>query len=435
MGAVMGSKNLKAIAVRGNKMPETVNPDAVKMFGKWFRDNLNDLAGWAAQMGTPGSVLMHNEMGMLPTRNFQSGTFKGAKAISGEKMHETILVGRDSCYACPVRCKLVVETKAPYNVNKVYGGPEYETLAALGSLCGVDDLAAVAKANELCNAYSLDTITTGNTIAFAMECYEKGLLSEKDCHGLQLNFGNAKAMLKLIDLIAYRKGIGDALANGIEKTAEMLGPEAKEAVLTVKGQPLPMHEPRLKQGLGLGYAISPTGADHCHNMYDEDYAPGGWGMADIEPLGIVEAQNMAEITPQKVRILVYRHFWTSLANCLVVCLFTPYPYEKQAEMVNAVTGWNTSVWELAKVGERSINMARMYSLREGLTEADDQLPSRIFKLAVGPEDDEHNTVDYKQFEEGKRLYYEMMGWDPVTGRPNTAKLYELGLDWLVHDPS
>jgi aldehyde:ferredoxin oxidoreductase len=186
MGAVMGSKNLKGIAVRGKQKAEYADSKKLRSIAKWLIDNVDSYCGWAKFAGTPGSLLAQNAAGGLPTRNYSSGYFEQAEEISGEKMHATILVGRDTCFACPVRCKQVVEVKEPYTVDKIYGGPEYETLAAFGSLCGVSDLKAVAKANELCNANSLDTISAGAAVAFAMDCFEHGIITLADTGGLDL---------------------------------------------------------------------------------------------------------------------------------------------------------------------------------------------------------------------------------------------------------
>jgi len=203
-----------------------------------------------SENGTAGGLMALNTAGGLPTRNFQQGVFEGAEKISGETINESILVGRRSCYACPIRCKPEVAVGEPYNVDPIYGGPEYETLASLGSNCGIDNLEAIAKGNELCSAYGLDTISTGASIAFAMECFEQGILTEKDTGGLKLNFGNAQAMMQLIGMIARREDIGEVLAEGVARAAQVLGRGAEDFALHSKGQELPMHEPRYKPGWG-----------------------------------------------------------------------------------------------------------------------------------------------------------------------------------------
>jgi aldehyde:ferredoxin oxidoreductase len=425
MGAVMGSKNLKGVAVRGRGKVEYANRQKLAAIAKWLIDNVDSYCGWAKFAGTPGSLLGHNAAGGLPTRNYSSGYFEKAEEISGEKMHATILVGRDTCFACPVRCKQVVEVKEPYQVDRIYGGPEYETLAAFGSLCGVSDLKAIAKANELCNANSLDTISAGAAVAFAMDCFEHGIITTADTEGLDLKFGNARAMLELVQQITDRQGLGAILAEGVEKAAQTFGKGAEKLAVHVKGQPLPFHDGRLKQGTGLGYALSPTGADHNHNMLDDFYAPGGFGMGEMTALGILEPLATNCLDHRKVRMYAYHTMWKSLLNCFGLCMFMPYSYQQQAELVQAVTGWNTSTWELAKVGERSINLTRIFNLREGMTAKDDTLPPRLFEVPIG---DKGYVVEPEQLQLAIKTYYAMMGWDEE-GRPTLAKLQELGIEW------
>ena len=426
MGAVMGSKNLKGVAVKATNRLEFDNKEKVKEIAKWLNVNVDDYCGWAVEMGTPGSVMDHNVGDGLPTKNFNKASFKGAENISGETMHSTILVGRDTCYACPVRCKQVVEVEEPYTVDKVYGGPEYETLASFGSLCGVSDLKAVAKANEICNANTLDTISTGGVIAFAMECFEKGIIDKSDTDGLELNFGNSEAMVKLTKQIANREGLGDILADGLRKAAETFGNGAEKLAVEVKGQSIPYHEPRTKKGTALGYALSPTGADHVHNILDDFYVPGSFALDELKALGIFEGVPMQSLNHKKIRIYAYRVLWTSLLNTLVMCFFMPFSYDQQAEMVNAVTGWNTTTFELAKVGERSINLTRIFNLREGLTFEDDNLPEKMFDVGIFDDD---RKVDRENFKNAVKTYYKMMGWSKDEGKPEKEKLIELDIEW------
>ncbi|MBI2848003.1 MAG: aldehyde ferredoxin oxidoreductase family protein, partial [Chloroflexi bacterium] len=232
-GAVMGSKNLKAIAVRGHRRPDVASAEQVKGLTRWILDNPN-LWKSSHEFGTgvdmPGGVVSGN----LPIRNFLAGDFPQAKDIDARAIRDTVRIGMESCYACPIRCKKVVKVDSPYTVDPAYGGPEYETLASLGSNCCITDLKAILKGNELCNAYSLDTISAGDAIAFAMECYENKLFTKEETGGLELNFGNAGAMLKLLDMIARRQGIGDLLAEGTKRAAEKIGRGAMEFSMQVK---------------------------------------------------------------------------------------------------------------------------------------------------------------------------------------------------------
>jgi aldehyde:ferredoxin oxidoreductase len=346
-------------------------------------------------------------------------------------MRDTILVGRASCFGCPVSCKRIVKVSSPrYDVDPAYGGPEYETIAAFGSNCGIGDLETIAKANELCNAYGLDTISTGVTLSFAMECFEKGLLNKDMTGGLTLRFGGAPELIHAIELIAHNRGFGQVLGKGTREVAGSLGPDAESCAMQIKGQELPLQDPRRRHGQGLGYAVSPTGADHCHASVDHLYAFEGPYMDRIRALGILEPLPFSDLSAQKVRMFTYDVFWWTLYNCLPLCANNDiYSQSQCAEIVRATTGWNSTTWELAKVGERALTMARAFNVREGFTPADDRLPSRFFSTS----EPTYHTVaalNPHQLHDAIRMHYEMMGWDPQTGVPRQAKLEELGIGWV-----
>lgn len=430
MGAVMGSKKLKAIAVRGHQKVALADEKAINSLARQIRDWLktNRSAVSMSQYGTAGGLMALNTAGGLPTRNFQQGVFEGAEKISGQTINENVLVGRRGCYACPIRCKPEVAVGEPYNVDPTYGGPEYETLASLGSNCGIDNLEAIIKGNALCNAYGLDTISTGVSIAFAMECFEQGILTEKDTGGLKLNFGNAEVMVQLVEMVARREGIGNILADGTARAASAFGNGAENFAIQVKGQEVPMHEPRYKPGLGVGYTISPTGADHCHNIHDSLYTRRISGA--FKALGIFEPLPCQELSAAKVRMLVYGSLWQHTLNCLVFCIFVPLAPGQMVDLVRGITGWNTTVWELMKVGERCINMARAFNIREGMTGSDDYLPRRFFSpFTSGPL--EGVSIDEGELKQAIDTYYAMVGWDKVSGAPTLAKLQELGIEWVA----
>ena len=426
LGAVMGSKNLKAIAVRVHRAPKVAKPEGVKELRQWLLDNMHRVREFT-EHGTGGVMIAYENVGNLPVRNFRDGLFPTVHQIDAVTIKETIRVGMEGCYACPVRCKKAVQFKEPYNVDRAYGGPEYETLAALGSNCGIDNLKAIARGNELCGAYSLDTISMGGVIAFAMECFENGLLSTGDTDGMELRFGNDEAMLKMIELIARREGIGELLAEGTARAAKKIGGGAEELAIQVKGLEAGMHEPRLKYGLGLGFMINPHGADHCCNMHDTLYASEPQ-IAELKPLGILEAPVSNDIGPQKVAIFRLIHLKRILNDSLVVCLFLPYSYEQLADVTAAVTGWNTGVAEQLRVAERIVTMTRLFNMREGLTAADDKLPQRFFQ----PKTDgvlSDKPLNPEEYERARRYYYTLMGWDAQTGMPLPEKVEELGISW------
>jgi aldehyde:ferredoxin oxidoreductase len=432
LGAVMGSKNLKAIAVHGSRPVELADPQGVRAKAQWVAKVYMEYNGDSHDHGTASLVHRLNLNGALPTRNFQEGSFEGAGKISGEAMTNTILVGRTTCYGCPIRCKRVVEATEPLAVDPLYGGPQYETVAALGSNCGVDDLVAVAKGNELCNAYGLDTISTGSCIAFAMECFEAGLLTERETEGLELTFGNASAMVQMVENIAQRRGLGELLGEGVMRAAKQIGRGAERYAMHIKGQEVPMHEPRLKQGMGLGYAVAATGAEHVLNIHDTLYAR-EWAPFDrAKALGILRPVPANDLGPEKVRLLIYLTHWESFLNCLGMCQMQPYDLQQVVEIVNSATGWNTTLWELMKVGERAINLSRVFNAREGFTASDDYLPARFFApFLSGPL--AGVAVDQDQLGAALSTYYGMMGWDKHTGLPAAEKLQELGIAWAVEE--
>ena len=267
-GALMGLKKLKAVAVSGDQEKPLDDPEKFAELKKEVMDQMTDEGSMEfGEHGTTNSVLSLSEMGILPTKNFQKGEFEGAKQITGERMTEEILTGRDTCTGCPIRCKRVVETE--FEGEAVEGpGPEYETLASFGSLCENDNLDAIALANQKCNEYSLDTISMGVTIAYLMEAAERGKLSGDLDKFSDLNWGDASSLVKIIDAVAYREGVGDEIAKGVDYLEEKLETDFAQQL---KGQEIPMHEPRGKKGLGISYDTSPRGATHLEGMHDIKY--------------------------------------------------------------------------------------------------------------------------------------------------------------------
>jgi aldehyde:ferredoxin oxidoreductase len=431
LGAVMGAKRLKAVVVRGTKPPVAMDKDGARGALTWFRDHYDRSKDRFHTLGSASALLALEASGILPTRNFRDGSFEHARAISGQKMAETILVNRGTCYACAVACKREVAIPED-GVDPKYGGPEYETLAASGSLCGVGDLRALARVNQLLAQYVLDSISTGAVMAFALECYEHGILTKADTGGLELTWGNAEAIEQLVHRIGRREGIGDVLAEGVRRAAARLGKGAERFALHVKGQELPMHDPRGKKGLSLAYALSPTGADHMEAPHDPLYAgfhPTGHPMG---ALGLIEPLDPLVLDAAKVRaFFVTQQLW-SFYNAVGMCDFVGTPLNSLepaplVSYVNAVTGWNMSLYEVLKVGERANTLARLFNCREGFTPDDDVLPQRLHE-GIGNGPLKGQRIDPDEFLAARRVYYEMAGWNPETGRPMAAKLAELGID-------
>ena len=434
LGAVMASKNLRAIAVRGTGKVKIVDQGRAREVLHWLRENYNRNESTMHLHGTARGVMGLNQDGILPTRNFRQGYFEQAEAICGETMTETILTGRGSCYSCAVACKRQVEVPER-GVTPKYGGPEYETIGALGPLCGIGDLGIIAKGNQLCGEYGLDTISTGVAIAFAMECFENGILTEEETGGLDLRFGNGEAMLEMIECIARREGLGALLAEGVSRAAARLGPRAQKYAMHVKNQEVPMHEPRGKVGLSLSYAVSPTGADHMEAPHDPFLETLGLRGNDLAPLGLVQPVDRMDYSHRKVQNYYVLQLLWGTYNVIGMCDFAavpigPVPLPKLVDYYSAVTGWETSLWEMLQLAQRASAMYRLFNAREGFGPGDDYLPARVLEpLQNGPLKGE--KLDPAQFERAKRLFYEMSGWDGKTGLPTRTTLIELGLDWLL----
>ncbi len=439
MGTVMASKNLKAVAVRGRHRPELADPEGVKALAKWGADHFeeSDIYGMGL-FGTAEVLLPQNKAGGLPSRNWASGFFEEAEAISSKRMAETILKERDTCFGCVVRCKRVVEvTEGPYRVNPRYGGPEYETLSTMGSYCGVSDLAAISLANQLCNMYGMDTISCGATIAWAMDCFEQGLLTLEDTNGIELRFGNASALVEMVKRIGKREGLGRVLGEGSARAADMLG-VGQDLVVAVKNHELPAHMPQVKRSLALIYAVNPFGADHQSHEHDPCYElEKDWEYYEdrLAELDLLDPQPVRSLGAGKVRYALYTQYMYSLLDSLCVCqfVFGPawhlYGPSQLVEAVRAVTGWNASLWELMKVGERRLNLLRAFNAREGAgAEADTVPPKLLIPLQDGASDG--LAVTAEEVEAAKAVYYGMAGWDE-NGRPTRGKLEELALGWVA----
>ena len=434
MGTVMGSKNLKAVAVRGRNRPELADWDAVKALAKWGADNFEDSDIYGMGLaGTAEIVLSQDKGGGLPTHNWSSGTFEGAEAISGQKMVETILKERDTCFGCVVRCKRVVEvTEGPFQVDPRYGGPEYETIATMGSYCGVSDLAAVSLANQLCNMYGMDTISCGATVAWAMDCFEQGLITTEQAGGIELGFGNAKALVKIVELVGKREGFGRVLGEGSARAAETLG-VGKDLVVAVKNHELPAHMPQVKRSLALIYAVNPFGADHQSHEHDPSYK---WYPDRMAELDLLDPQPKDVLNAEKVRYALYQQYLYSCMDSVSVCqfVFGPawqlYGPSHLVDAVRGVTGWNVSLWELMKVGERRLNLMRAFNAREGFNRTNDALPEKLFTPLKGGVSDGF-VLDHEEVESAMEKYFEFCGWDVDTGNPTRSKLEELDLGWVA----
>jgi aldehyde:ferredoxin oxidoreductase len=416
VGAVMGSKNLKAIAVKGSKGVTVTDRDKYReMIRASIEKNRSEAAKVTSQAlpiyGTSVLVNIINESGILCTRNFQTGRFEGAESISGETIAETILKRKRGCFSCPMACGRVTEIGDPKFEGKGEG-PEYETTALFGASCGIDNLAAVTKANYLCNELGLDTIEAGNIVACAMELYEKGYLPEKDI-GFKANFGNAEALVKLVELMGKREGIGDLLSEGGYATAEKYG--HPELFMGVKKQGLPAYDPRGVQGMGLSYATSNRGACHVRSY-----------LIATEILG-VNVKRDPSATDGKAAVVKDFQDFTAVIDSTGLCLFLSlaegYGPDDVVPLLEVATGESFTKEDIMLAGERIWNLERLYNLKAGLTKADDTLPPRFLKepMPEGPFKGAVCKLDQMLPE-----YYQLRGWD-TNGVPTAEKLKQLGL--------
>ena len=441
MGAVMGSKNLKAVVVRGTNLLQAYDQDTVKKINRWFTENFNrpETCALFYDLGTAGGVNIYNEMGALPSYNFSSGTIIGGDRLSGENMQkEGLMIGKTRCYACPVACRKIarVDEPGPYNTAGEVHSPEYETIAALGSNCGVVDPRVVIKAGQLCDEYGIDTISAGVAISFAMEAASRGIISRDILGDLPLEFGYGEALLNCLELIAYRKGVGELLSRGVKRAAAQLGPEAEKLAVHGKGEELALQDPRGgKVGAAIGYAVSTHGGDHIQMEHDFQFAQKDSPfLKTFEPLGITEPVPAMSLGLDKVRLFILNQKVWGLYNMLDICIFVAAPGHTLSlhhvqDLVRASTGWDTSLYELMEAGERGIVMAKLFNAREGFTREDDVLPLRLSEpLKEGAA--KGVRVDPEELKEAVNLYHEMMGWNRETGLPHKGKLLSLGLDWV-----
>ncbi len=446
LGAVMGSKNLKAIAVRGtNKLP-IADKAALGALTRWGVQNFadSDVAS-LGKYGTAETVAPQQRTGGLPTFNFNSGVYEHWEDISGERLYDEFLKGaelgkqnsqgRDTCYACTVRCKRVVETSDErYTIDPHYGGPEYETLSTFGSYCGINDMVAICKANEICNKYGMDTISCGATIAWAMEAFSEGDLTLEDTGGLDLSYGNAEVMVRLTEMIGKREGFGAVLADGSARAADTLG-KGHEHLITTKKQETPAHMPQAKISLGLIYAVNPFGSDHQSSEHDPSYHKSY--AEKLAQLDLHEFMHPRVMNDEKVKYAIRTQWSYSAMDSINVCqfVFGPtwqlYHMQQMADIVSAVTGWDVSVAELQELGERRVNLLRAFNAREGIGKEQDTLPEKMFKKALKGGKSDGRMIDHAEWLAHRDVYYRMAGWDVKTGNPTPATLERLGLGWVA----
>jgi aldehyde:ferredoxin oxidoreductase len=403
MGAVMGSKKLKAIAVRGKTPVPIADQPALLAISKWVSSTVDQVHRGFHEYGTGGAMQGKSLDGGIPTLNYRLGTFDGTDKVDAIAIKEEVRIDMGACFACSVRCKKVVQIemreedagvtrkgvkvavdpKHRYRVDPKYGGPEYESLASLGTNLGVDDIVAVCKSNEICNMMGMDTISAGSTVAWAMEAYEKGVLTPEDTDGVKLEFRDGDAVVQMLQMIANREGIGDLLAEGSQRAAAKVGQGSADYLTTVKGMEMAMHDPRHMPGMRASYLLAPTGGDHMRQTGDKN----------------------------------------GLRNQVGMCHFLAYDDGQTAQILNAVTGWGVDAAEMVATAHRGLTLARLFNMREGMTRADDRLPKRFSEDLP-----KHRGLADEELEKIVTDYYIEQGWDPETGAPTHETVRALGIE-------
>ncbi len=403
MGAVMGSKKLKAIAVRGKTPVRIADQPALLAISKWVSGTVDQVHRGFHEYGTGGAMQGKSLDGGIPTLNYRLGTFEGTDRVDAIAIKDEVRIDMGACFACSVRCKKVVQIemreedagvtrkgvkvavdpKHRYRVDPKYGGPEYESLASLGTNLGVDDIVAVCKSNEICNMMGMDTISAGSTVAWAMEAYEKGVLTAEDTDGVKLEFRDGDAVVQMLQMIARREGIGDLLAEGSQRAAAKIGQGSEAYLTTVKGMEMAMHDPRHMAGMRASYLLAPTGGDHMRQTGDKN----------------------------------------GLRNQVGMCHFLAYDDDQTARILNAVTGWGVDAPEMVATAHRGLTLARLFNMREGMTRADDRLPMRFSEDLP-----KHKGLTGAELEKIVTDYYIEQGWDPETGKPTRETVRALGLE-------
>jgi len=471
LGAVMGSKKLKAIAVRGKAKIESQNPDQIKELTRKFNKSLdradfmmkimgNRLFRMVGKMtrtgpaamsqpgdlwrlilkkyGTMGITAMSAESGDSPVKNWAGAGFKDFPLDRGSKISDDTLlkfeVKKYGCYSCPIRCGGIMQVKdGPYPLEESHK-PEYETLCALGTLCLADDTYTMMKMNDIINRGGMDTISAGGVIAFAIECYERGVLTKQDTGGLELKWGNAEAMIKLLDKMIKREGIGDLLADGVKVAAKKIGKGSEEWAVHAGGQELPMHDPKLDPGYGTAYECEPTPGRHTIASHTWQELMGIHRLfKDGTPIKLMTSKKDKQDPNKFMNNQVLNSKLMQIMNGVGMCLFGMGcgPKNPIFEWTNAATGWSKTPEDYLVVGERIETLRQSFNVREGIKPKDFKMSGRakgVPPLEYGP----HKGVTLRA-DEGQRLFFEAYGWDPETGKPKKEVLEKLGLNEVLKD--
>jgi aldehyde:ferredoxin oxidoreductase len=434
MGAVFGSKNLRAVVVRSAQQVDFADKEGLRKLSRLATERIKeaDFPATLKQFGTPGVVGFQAQAGNLATRNYAQSFHPDYEKLEGQTFEPQIGSRHTTCPGCVVGCRKTVKAETPYKVTDRLGGPEFETLGLLGSNLDITDPVAVARANELCNNYGIDTITMGGLAAYVFECMENGLITPEQMQGRQLGFGDVPGLLWLIEQVVQRQGVGDILAQGFSTAIKHFGEKTAAYAIHVKNAGLAVHMAQVKPSQSLMYAACPIGPDHMSCEHD-------WLLASAsdfsKALGIIGRGKADSTGLAKVRMTVYSQYFYSLLDSLCLCMFcwgpgNLYNYRDLEDLLRYTTGWDCSLWELMKVGQRRVNMMRQLNAKRGFTRDQDKLPTRLTNpLSEGPA--QGRCVEPESFSRMLDQYYTLMGWDLKTGNPTEAVLLELGLEWTL----
>jgi aldehyde:ferredoxin oxidoreductase len=429
LGAVMGSKRLKAVVAKGSQKIQIANKEAFQEVSKRQFELLGEaiLAAGLEGYGTNLVLDMVNVVGGLPTRNWQTGICEYAEDVNGEALSEKVLVGTVGCFSCPIKCGRNTEIKKGPYAGQKGEGPEYETVVVFGPMCDNSDMESITMANYLCNDYGMDTISCGSTISFTMECVEKGILTKEKTEGLEINFGDSEMIVNLVHKIAKREGVGDLLAEGTRIMSQRLGQGSERFAMQVKGLELPAYDSRAAKITGLAFATANRGGDHITG-----YVQGPTFLAS--PFLVIEDSEIQDPlveNPDETRVVKELEDVLTTFDALGSCKFMGMgsDAEEITDIIKAVTGWEFEVADLRKAGERIYNLERAFNVREGMTRADDTLPKRLLEDPL-PEGQAEGHVN--NLEVLLDPYYEFRGWDKATGKPTPEKLRELGLEDVIN---
>jgi aldehyde:ferredoxin oxidoreductase len=415
-GAVMGSKNLKAIAVRGTGVIEVAKVDELVEFMRQFYEVIKSTPATGTAYptwGTPGGVNSANLQGVFPTRYWHQGILEDFEEINGETVRRRMVVKDKACCSCPVNCAKIVRIREGPYAGTALEGPEYETLYTMGGLPQISNLEVIVKAHEMCDTLGMDAMTAGNVVAFAMDCYDKGIISSKDTDGIELVFGNGVALVQMIEKMGKRIGFGDILAEGVREAARRIGKGADALAVHVKGLEPAGYDPRGMKGVALAFAVSDRGA--CH-------LPGS--IYTYELRGNIDRLAYEK----KAALLKDLEERFAICDTMIFCRFLRdvYPLNTLTKVISLLTGFELKENEVKTVGERIVNLARAFNAREGITRKDDRWPERFFKNPLPRGASKGQVIDKGEFDKMLGDYYELRGWD-ANGIPRGDKLRELGL--------